>query len=86
MAKLSEKYPDDLDVTALYADSLMVLNPWVLWIKRPGNSSEIVPRDEKTLIAKAVLERVSQPPKHHRQPPRFINSSSRNVRALTPPA
>lgn len=59
MAKLSAKYRDDLDVMALYADSLMVLNPWVLWVKRPENPDEIVPRDDKTLAAKAILERVS---------------------------
>eukprot|EP00752_Nemacystus_decipiens_P005024 g4564.t1 len=57
MAKLSDKYPDDLDVTALYAESLMVLNPWALWVKQPGDPSEIAPRDGKTLVAKTLLER-----------------------------
>lgn len=60
MAKLRDKYPDDLDVTALYAESLMVLNPWVLWVKGAEPPGEIVAADGKTLIAKAVLERVSQ--------------------------
>lgn len=59
MAKLSNKYPDDLDVAGLYAESLMVLKPWALWVKQAENSDEIVPADGKTLIAKAVLERVS---------------------------
>src|SRR5208283_5129740 len=31
MKALSQKYPDDLDAAALYAESLMNLNPWKLW-------------------------------------------------------
>eukprot|EP00903_Cladosiphon_okamuranus_P011990 g11259.t1 len=62
MAKLGEKYPDDLDVTALYAESLMVLNPWVMWVKRGDHLGEIVPTDGKTLIAKTILERAMSLP------------------------
>ena len=31
MKKLVEKYPDDLDATTLYAESLMDLKPWQYW-------------------------------------------------------
>ncbi len=31
MGRLSEKYPDDLDAAALYAESMMDLKPWQLW-------------------------------------------------------
>ena len=59
MAKLNDKYPDDLDVMALYAESLMVLSPWAMWTKGANNTS-IVPANDKTLVVKAILERVSK--------------------------
>src|SRR5205814_9162190 len=31
MGKLAARYPDDLDVVTLYAESAMNLNPWKLW-------------------------------------------------------
>lgn len=61
MAKVNDKYPDDLDVMALYAESLMVLKPWALWAKKAETSDEIVPADGNTVVAKKVLERVSEP-------------------------
>jgi tetratricopeptide (TPR) repeat protein len=33
LKKVSERFPDDLDVAALYAESLMNLHPWNLWLK-----------------------------------------------------
>jgi tetratricopeptide (TPR) repeat protein len=45
MAALHKKYPDDVDAAALYADSLMNLIPWQLWLKdgRPAQGAiEIV--------------------------------------------
>ncbi|MCC6281067.1 MAG: tetratricopeptide repeat protein [Saprospiraceae bacterium] len=33
LKKVSEKYPDDHDIAALYAESLMNLHPWNLWLK-----------------------------------------------------
>lgn len=33
LKKVSEKFPDDLDIAALYAESLMDLHPWDLWLK-----------------------------------------------------
>lgn len=59
MAKLYEKYADDVDVAALYAESLMVLNPWAMWVKESGASGEIVPANGDTLVVKDVLEKVS---------------------------
>lgn len=32
MKALSEKYPDDLDARCLYAESMMNLHPWELWL------------------------------------------------------
>jgi hypothetical protein len=51
MKKLSRRYPDDNDAAALYAESLMDLNPWKFW------SSDGKPA-EGTLEIVAVLERV----------------------------
>jgi tetratricopeptide (TPR) repeat protein len=45
MKSLSQKYPDDLDAATLYAESLMVLNPWKLWTldgKANEDTGEIV--------------------------------------------
>ncbi len=58
MAQLNEKYPGDLDVMALYAESLMTLNPWAMWTKE-ADSTDIIPADENTVVVKAILERVS---------------------------
>ena len=33
MSELSKKYPNDLDASVLYAESIMNLNPWKLWTK-----------------------------------------------------
>lgn len=33
LKKVSEKFPDDHDIAALYAESLMNLHPWNLWLK-----------------------------------------------------
>ncbi len=33
LKKVSEKFPDDFDIAALYAESLMDLHPWNLWFK-----------------------------------------------------
>ncbi len=51
MKILMERYPDDLDLAVLYADSLMNLRPWKLW--KPDGTPE-----EGTLEMVAVLESV----------------------------
>lgn len=58
MAKLYVKYADDVDVAALYAEALVVLNPWAMWVKQAEPPGEIVPANGDTLVAKGVLERV----------------------------
>ncbi|HSP07185.1 MAG TPA: hypothetical protein VLR94_08410, partial [Acidobacteriota bacterium] len=58
MKALHESYPDDLDAATLYAESLMLLNPWRLWNldgKPAAGTEEIV----------SVLESVlSRDPQH----------------------
>ena len=52
MKTLSERYPDDLDASTLYAESLMDLNPWKLWSldgKPAENTEEIVRTLESVL-------------------------------------
>jgi tetratricopeptide (TPR) repeat protein len=52
MAKLSAKYPDDLDAATLYAESMMNLNPWHLWTpdgKAAPGTDEIVSTLESVL-------------------------------------
>ena len=51
MERAYEKFPEDLDVAALYADSLMNLTPWALWNLRTGKPAE----GARTLEAKSVL-------------------------------
>ena len=52
MAAVWEKHPDDSDVGTLYAESLMVQHPWMLY-----NSDEQPARPE-TLVIVSVLEKV----------------------------
>ncbi|KAL4762738.1 tetratricopeptide repeat protein [Aspergillus foveolatus] len=53
MEKVYHAFGDDLDVAALYADSLMSLTPWKLWNLKTGLP---IP-GARTLDAKNVLER-----------------------------
>lgn len=53
MAKVYSIFAEDLDVAAIYADSLMNVTPWALWDLRTGEAAE----GSKTLEAKAVLEK-----------------------------
>jgi len=48
-----EDFPDDLDVAALYVDSLMSLTPWKLWDLPTGKPA----KGARTIEAKRVLER-----------------------------
>jgi hypothetical protein len=58
MKALSEAYPDDLDAATFYAESLMNLNPWKLWL------ADGQPWD-RTMEIVAVLERVlARDPSH----------------------
>ncbi|HKE01555.1 MAG TPA: hypothetical protein VKE69_11140 [Planctomycetota bacterium] len=54
MQTVHERYPDDLDVAALYAESLMDLQPWDLWTKEgapKGRTLEITALLEKIMAA-----------------------------------
>jgi tetratricopeptide (TPR) repeat protein len=44
MAALHKKYPDDVDAATLYADSMMNLIPWQLWMKdgRPAEGTSAI--------------------------------------------
>ena len=54
MRKLAQKYPDDLDASTLFADSLMNLRPWRLW-NADGTPAEGTPEIIATL--ESVLRR-----------------------------
>ena len=58
MSKVYEKHPGNLDVAALYGESLLVLKPWAMWV-RDAESGKIVPASPSTLVAKDILEAVS---------------------------
>ncbi|CAM1510961.1 Fc.00g084740.m01.CDS01 [Cosmosporella sp. VM-42] len=53
MTAVYNKFRDDLDVAALYADALMNLTPWALWDLKTGKPAP----GSRVLEAKAVLER-----------------------------
>src|SRR5438046_4812242 len=54
MAKLVQQYPDDLDAATLYAESMLNLNPWKLWLRdgRPTEGTE-----EIVAVLESVLKR-----------------------------
>lgn len=54
MGKLAARYPDDLDASTLYAESMMNLNPWKLWTAdgKPGENTE-----EIVFVLESVLKR-----------------------------
>lgn len=54
MGALSKKYPDDLDASVLYAESLMDLRPWQLWNK---DGSPAVGTPEIIATLESVLRR-----------------------------
>ena len=55
MAPLYEKYKGNLDVTAIYVEALMNLNPWTLWNK-DASTGEITPVDDSTLMLIKIME------------------------------
>ena len=58
MKTVFEKYANDVDISALYAESLMVLKPWKLWNKTVTDKGEIeiTAADDNTLEAVRVIE------------------------------
>jgi tetratricopeptide (TPR) repeat protein len=59
MDEVYARYPDDPDVGSLYAESLMVLHPWMLY------RSDGEPAREDTLVLVEVLERVQANEPYH---------------------
>jgi tetratricopeptide (TPR) repeat protein len=56
MEKVYQRFGDDIDVAALYADALMNLTPWSLWDLQSGEPAA----GSRTSEAKAVLDRALQ--------------------------
>jgi tetratricopeptide (TPR) repeat protein len=69
MGEVSARFPDDLDIATLYAESLMNLNPWQLW----ANDGKPGPNTEKII---AVLESVL------RRDPQHIGANHYYIHAL----
>jgi tetratricopeptide (TPR) repeat protein len=59
MRKVAKQFPDDLDVQALFASSMMELNPWKLW-DAAGNAAPGT--DEIVAVLKGVIERAPNHP------------------------
>ena len=58
MGELSKKYPDDLDLATLYAESMMDLRPWKFW----AHDGKPAPQTEEIVaVLQSVLKR---DPKH----------------------
>ncbi|KAF2129614.1 hypothetical protein P153DRAFT_357161 [Dothidotthia symphoricarpi CBS 119687] len=53
MKRVYGKFPEDLDVTSLYADSIMNLSAWDLWDLKTGEPTP----GARSLEAKAILEK-----------------------------
>lgn len=58
MRDVAQRFPDDLDVLALYAEALMNVNPWKLW----APSGE--PAPGTTTIVETLEKILSRDPKH----------------------
>jgi tetratricopeptide (TPR) repeat protein len=79
MSKLVKSYPDDLDAVTLYAESMMNLHPWKLWLRdgKPNEGTEEIV---------ALLESVLQRDPNHLGANHYyihaVEASSRPERAL----
>jgi tetratricopeptide (TPR) repeat protein len=63
MGDVYKNFPDDADVTTLYAESIMDLHPWDLWDKE-GNTKEWTPKIISTL-EHAITINPKHPGAHH---------------------
>jgi len=63
MGDVYKNFPDDADVTTLYAESMMDLHPWDLWDKE-GNTKEWTPKIIST-IEHAIAINPKHPGAHH---------------------
>ncbi|WWC70506.1 uncharacterized protein I206_104457 [Kwoniella pini CBS 10737] len=64
MAEVYQEFGDDLDVIALYADSLMAIAPWQLWDLQTGAPRE----DSRTSQIQSVLEKALRNPSSNTHP------------------
>ena len=56
MKVVYEKYAGNLDVAAIYAEALMNLKPWQLWVGHADGRAAIKPADDNTLTVVKVIE------------------------------
>ena len=56
MKGVYQTYPKDLDVAAIYAEGLMNLKPWALWVGHADGRDAIKPADDNTLLIIKVIE------------------------------
>eukprot|EP01130_Rhizamoeba_saxonica_P008123 TRINITY_DN3281_c0_g1_i5.p1 TRINITY_DN3281_c0_g1~~TRINITY_DN3281_c0_g1_i5.p1 ORF type:complete len:444 (-),score=71.97 TRINITY_DN3281_c0_g1_i5:1450-2781(-) len=56
MRSIYQQFLQNLDVCSLFAESLMNLHPWEMWVK--NSEGQIVPKLDETLEALSVLESV----------------------------
>ncbi len=69
MKRVYDKYPDDADISAIYAESLMNLHPWDLYDKTTGEPKPWTPQ------IVAVLEHlIEQHPRHPAAPHFYIHA------------
>jgi tetratricopeptide (TPR) repeat protein len=64
MADVYEKFPHDLGVAALYADALMNLHPWALWVIETAKPTE----GARTLEIQEILEQALAKPGGRKHP------------------
>jgi tetratricopeptide (TPR) repeat protein len=92
MRELSKHYPDDLDATTLYAESLMDLHPWRLWSLdgRPTEGTEeiiavlesVLQRDPNHIGANHYYIHATEASRH----PEWALDSARRLETLAPAA
>ncbi len=92
MGELSKKYPDDLDLATLYAESMMDLRPWKFWSRdgKPAEGTEeivatlesVLKRDPKHVGANHYLIHALEASPH----PERALASAKRIAALAPSA
>ena len=76
---LADKYPDDPDAVALYADSVMTRTPWLYW---DADGTAIPPLDDVVVRLDAVLEQATDHPGANHLYIHILESSPDPARAL----
>ena len=76
---LAEKYPDDPDAVALYADAVMTRTPWLYW---DADGAAIAPLDDVVTRLDAVLEKATDHPGANHLYIHILESSPHPARAL----